>query len=113
MRHESLDFAPGFRVVFSVREAQAAVMTIPPGDGEGGPGNRHRGADQWLYVVEGEGLAILDGREQPLHPGDLLVIEHGERHEVRATGDAPLRTLNFYYPPAFDREGDAIGPGKG
>ncbi|HSR64707.1 MAG TPA: cupin domain-containing protein [Xanthomonadaceae bacterium] len=113
MRHAAMDFATGFRVAFSVREAQAAVMTIAPGDSEGGPGNRHRGADQWLYVVEGEGLAIVDGREQPLRRGDLLVVEHGEEHEVRATGDAPLRTLNFYYPPAFDREGDPVGPGKG
>ena len=112
MRHQRLDFSPGFRVAFRVREAQAAVMTIKPGDSEGGPDNRHRGADQWLYVVEGEGVAIVDGREQPLRQGDLLVVEQGEHHEVRATGDAPLRTLNFYYPPAFDREGDPVGPGK-
>ena len=112
MRHQRLDFSPGFRVTFRVGEAQAAVMTIRPGDSEGGPDNRHRGADQWLYVVEGEGVAIVDGREQPLRQGDLLVIEHGEHHEVRATGEASLRTLNFYYPPAFNREGDPMGPGK-
>ena len=113
MRHAALDFRPGFRVAWTVREAQAAVMTIAPGDREGGPDNRHRGADQWLYVVEGEGMAVVDGREQPLRQGDLVVIERGEHHEIRATGEAPLRTLNFYYPPAFDREGDPVGPGKG
>lgn len=112
MRHARLDFSPGFRVAFSVREAQAAVMTIAPGDHEGGPDNRHRGADQWLYVVEGEGVAIVDGHEQPLRPGELLVVERGEHHEIRATGDTPLRTLNFYSPPAFNREGDPVGPGK-
>lgn len=112
MRHQHLDFSPGFRVACTVREGQAAVMTIQPWDSEGGPDNRHRGADQWLYVVEGEGVAVVDGREQPLRRGDLLVVEHGEHHEIRASGDAPLRTLNFYYPPAFDREGDPVGPGK-
>jgi mannose-6-phosphate isomerase-like protein (cupin superfamily) len=112
MRHKTLDFAPGFRVAFTVREGQAAEMTIAPGDSEGGPDNRHRGADQWLFVVDGEGTAIVEGQSHPLRTGSLLVIEHGERHEVRNTGSAPLKTLNFYYPPAFDKDGDPIGPGK-
>ena len=112
MRQHQLDFAEGFRAACTVREGQAAVMTIAPGDGEGGPDNRHRGADQWLYVVEGEGTAVVEDTEVSLRAGTLLVIEHGERHEIRNDGDAPLRTLNFYYPPAFDRDGDPVGPGK-
>jgi mannose-6-phosphate isomerase-like protein (cupin superfamily) len=42
----------------------------------------------------------------------LLVIERGERHEVRNTGRTLLKTLNFYYPPAFDARGDPVGPGR-
>ena len=41
------------------------------------------------------------------------MIERGERHEVRNDGDTLLKTLNFYYLPAFNPQGDAIGPGKG
>jgi hypothetical protein len=40
------------------------------------------------------------------------VIERRERHEVRNTGRTLLRTLNFYYPPAFARDGDPKGPGR-
>ena len=112
MRHEMLGFAEGFRVAFTVRDGQAAEMTIAPGDSEGGPDNRHRGADQWLFVVDGEGTAIVEGKVQPLQAGSLLVVEHGEHHEIRNTGTRPLKTLNFYYPPAFDAEGDPVGPGK-
>ena len=112
MRHDTLDFAPGFRTAFAVRDAQAAVMVIPVGGSEGGPDNHHRGADQWLYVVDGLGVAIIDGREVSLGPADLLVIECGERHEIRNLGDVPLKTLNFYSPPAFDGEGNPVGPGK-
>ena len=83
-----------------------------PGDSEGGPDNRHRGADQWLYVVSGTGAAIVDGRRVPLKAGMLLVIEKGERHEVRNTGRTLLKTLNFYYPPAFDADGNPVGPGR-
>jgi mannose-6-phosphate isomerase-like protein (cupin superfamily) len=112
MHRKALRFGKGFRVAFEVRRAQAAEMVIPPGGSEGGPDNRHRGADQWLYVVAGTGAATVEGRRVPLKPGTLLVIEKGERHEVRNTGRTPLKTLNFYYPPAFTRDGDPKGPGR-
>ncbi|HZH42919.1 MAG TPA: cupin domain-containing protein [Lysobacter sp.] len=113
MRRRQLRFGKGFRVLWNVRRAQAAEMVLAPGDSEGGPDNRHRGADQWLYVVDGEGVAIVEGRRVLLKAGTLLTIEKGERHEVRNTGARPLKTLNFYYPPAFDAEGDPVGPGRG
>ena len=117
MRSKHLTFDEGFRVAFDVRLVQAAEMVIAPGDSEGSPQNRHRGADQWLFVVDGSGVAkVTDApgarRQVELKPGTLLVIEHGERHEVDNTGSELLKTLNFYYPPAFDADGDPMGPGK-
>jgi mannose-6-phosphate isomerase-like protein (cupin superfamily) len=117
MRTTTLRFDPGFHVAFDVRQVQAAEMVIAPGDSEGGPDNRHRGADQWLFVVGGQGVAIIhasggERQEVPLGVGTLLVIEQGERHEIRNDGDVPLQTLNFYYPPAFDGDGNPVGPGK-
>ena len=112
MHSKTLRFGKGFRVAFEVRKAQAAEMVIPPGGSEGGADNRHRGADQWLFVVSGSGVATVEGERVPLKAGTLLVIEKGERHEVRNTGRTLLKTLNFYYPPAFDTEGDPKGPGR-
>lgn len=112
MRKKSLRFGKGFRVAAEVRRAQAAEMVLAPGDCEGGRDNHHRGADQWLFVVDGTGVAIVDGRRVALKPGVLLVIERLERHEIRNTGDVPLKTLNFYYPPAFTAGGNPKGPGK-
>ena len=105
MQHKSLRFGKGFRVAFSVRRTQAAEMVLAPGESEGGADNRHRGADQWLYVVAGTGVAVVEGQRVPLKAGTLLVIERRERHEVRNTGRGLLKTLNFYYPPAFDKDG--------
>lgn len=107
MRRKQLRFGNGFRVAWTVRRAQAAEMVIPPGGCEGGPDNRQ------LFVVDGEGVAVVEGRRVRLKPGMLLTIEKGERHEVRNTGATPLRTLNFYSPPAFDADGDPVGPGRG
>lgn len=112
MQHQVLAFSEGFRVAIDGRDAQAAVMVIAPGDAEGGPRNRHRGADQWLYVVSGTGEARVEGETIALRAGSLLLIERGERHEVRATGDAPLRTVNLYTPPAYDRDGEALPAGE-
>lgn len=101
MQCRKLDFDERFRVAFRNARAGAAVMTIPPGDAEGDPQNRHQDADQWLFVVEGEGTAIVEGKRQRLEPGTLLLIERGERHEVRNDGKKPLCTLNFYAPPEY------------
>src|ERR1043165_8643620 len=106
MKKKSLRFGKGFRVGPGNRRAQAAEMVIPPGDSEGDPSNRHRGADQWLFVVEGRGRALINGRGHAIRPGTLLLIEAGDRHEIRNTGKTLLRTLNLYVPPAYDHDGN-------
>ena len=112
MRTKRLRFSKGFRVAFEVRRAQAAEMVIPPGDAEGGPDNRHRGADQWLFVVAGRGEAHIGGKTLPLGPGALVLIERGEEHEIRNTGRGNLKTLNFYVPPAYTKAGNERPAGK-
>lgn len=112
MLKKTLRFGPGYRIAGEVRKAQAAEMVLEPGESEGNTDNYHRGADQWLYVVSGTGTATIDGRKTKLKAGVLLVIEKKERHEIRNTGRTLLRTLNFYYPPAFTKDGNAKGPGK-
>jgi mannose-6-phosphate isomerase-like protein (cupin superfamily) len=41
-----------------------------------------------------------------LGEGSLVLIERGERHEIRNTGSQPLRT------PAFDDDGDPLPAGE-
>jgi mannose-6-phosphate isomerase-like protein (cupin superfamily) len=112
LRSKKLRFRRGFRVIPGNRASQAAEMVLGPGDAEGDPGNRHRGADQWLFVVSGTGRATINGRRHRLARGSLVFIERKEKHEIRNTGRAPLRTLNFYVPPAYRRSGDELARGK-
>ena len=88
-------------------------MTLAAGTNEGGPDNRHRGADQWLFVVSGQGLAIVEGKRVQLRAGSLLLIERGETHEFRNTGKELLKTLSVYVPPAYTEDGNELPPGKG
>ena len=112
MKHKKLRFGTGFKVVLENVRAQAAQMVLEPGKSEGHRGNRHDGADQWLYVVSGSGVAIVNGKRLALAPGGLLLIERGDRHEIRNDGDKNLATLNFYSPPAYRRDGSERRAGK-
>ena len=101
MKHVLVNYNSGFTVLGGNERSQAAVMALGPGESTGGPDNRHAGSDQWLYVVSGDGTAVVEGLEIELHAGSLVLIERGESHEIRNTSDAPLETINFYVPPAY------------
>jgi mannose-6-phosphate isomerase-like protein (cupin superfamily) len=113
MRHEQVSFSESFSVITGNDESQAAVMVLAPGASTGGSDNRHSGSDQWLYVVSGEGSAHIEGQAHLIRPGTLLLIERGEAHEIRNEGGEPLRTLNFYVPPAYSADGEPQPSGKG
>lgn len=108
MKHLKLRFGRGFRVVLGNRRSQIAEMVLEPGDSEGDTGNRHRLADQWLYVVSGTGTAIINDRRFALRSGVLVLIEHRDRHEIKNTGRGLLRTLNWYCPPAYTKDGNEL-----
>ncbi|HEY8266185.1 MAG TPA: cupin domain-containing protein [Steroidobacteraceae bacterium] len=112
MKIKRLNLRAGFHIAVTHRRAQAATMTLAPGASEGGPHNRHRGADQWLYVIEGSGRATLNGRKLPLEPGTILLIERGDLHEIRNTGRRLLKTLNIYIPPAYRADGEELPRAK-
>ena len=95
MKSKVLKFGKGFSVVLGNLRGRAAQMVIEPGDAERGPKNRHRGADQWLLVLSGTGVAKVKGCRLPLRAGTLLLMEHGDQHEIRNTGRQLLRTLNI------------------
>lgn len=43
-----------------------------------------------FLVLDGEGIAIVDGEERPMQKWDLLHCEPGVAHMIKATGDGPL-----------------------
>lgn len=90
-----------FRVVAGTPRSQAATMVLKPGQATGGDDNVHATSDQWLYVIAGRGRATVEGREVGLDAGHLMLIEAGERHEIRNTGEEPLVTVNVYAPPEY------------
>ena len=101
MKKTDVTFDRFFGVVLETDRAQAAAMTLGPGQTTGDAENVHASSDQWLFVLAGQGEATVAGERVALTKHSLLVIEAGEPHEIRNTGDAPLETLNFYTPPEY------------
>ena len=82
MKHGKLKGDEHFCVLLGNWRSQAAEMILAPGKSEGGSDNRHRGSDQWLYVVSGTGRAIVKRKHYPLKARALILIEQGETHEI-------------------------------
>ena len=58
----------------------------------------HSGMDKMYYVVEGEGMFLLEGRELPMAAGDLLVAPEGVPHGVRNSSGKRLLLLAVLAP---------------
>ena len=101
MKRTTLASEDWFDVRLTTDDAQAAVMTLDPGESTGGPDNSHAESDQWIYVVSGVGTAVVDGEEVSLDAGDLVLVESGETHELTAADGESLETLSFYVPPLY------------
>lgn len=112
MKSKNLHLRKGFRMAIGNGRSQAAEMVLAVGEKEGGANNRHRGSDQWMYVVQGTGVATINGKRRHLAPRSLVLIEHGDAHEIRNTGRTLLRTLNVYVPPAYTEQGNELPRGR-
>ncbi len=87
-----------FREVLSTGpHAQVVVMSIPPAGDIGE--EVHDDVDQVLVFVEGEGVAVLDGRRTPVSPGRLVHVPAGLRHNFVNEGPTDLKLYTVYAPP--------------
>ena len=67
------------------------------------PGQEHRlhahaGMDKVYHVLAGSGVFLLEGREEPMTAGTLLIAPEGVPHGVRNTGSERLLVLAILAP---------------
>ena len=99
MKRKQLKLRSNFQVVLGNQRSQATEMVLAPGKTEGGAGNRHRGADQWLLVMAGTGRAKVNRRSYPLKAGTLML-------SFDPTGKTPV-LRNTVLDSATERPGSA------
>jgi quercetin dioxygenase-like cupin family protein len=67
------------------------------------PGQEHRlhahsGMDKVYHVLAGRGVFLLEGREEPMEAGTMLIAPEGVRHGIRNTGTERLLVLAILAP---------------
>ena len=58
----------------------------------------HEGMDKVYYILEGQGVFLLENKVVPMEPGVLLVAPEGAPHGIRNTGTARLLVLAVLAP---------------
>ena len=89
---------PDFRqVLYTGENVQLVVMTLTPGEDIGA--ETHPDVDQFFRVEEGAGEVTINGETTPIKIGTGIVIPAGSKHNIKNTGEEPLRVYTLYAPP--------------
>jgi quercetin dioxygenase-like cupin family protein len=86
----------GKSTLYASARLLAGVNAFEPGQAHAL--HAHEGMDKLYYVLEGQGVFLLEGLELPMQTGDLLVAPDGVPHGVRCTGPGRLALLAVLAP---------------
>lgn len=85
------------RVLYTGKRLQLVVMSLLPGEEIGE--EVHEDGDQFFRFETGKGEVLIDGIWSPVGPHFGVVVPGGARHNVRNTGQEPLKFYTIYGPP--------------
>lgn len=68
---------------------KALLGTLAPGSSIGM--HTHTGSCEYLYILSGEAVALCDGKEEVLHPGDAHCCPEGCAHSLMNRGKEDVR----------------------
>jgi mannose-6-phosphate isomerase-like protein (cupin superfamily) len=85
------------RVLYTGHNLQLVLMRLPPGCDIGS--EVHQDRDQFFRFEEGSGKVDIDDNSYDVGDGTGIVVPAGARHNVRNTGDGPLKLYTLYAPP--------------
>ena len=85
------------RVLYTGHNLQLVLMTLQPGEEIGE--EVHEDRDQFFRIEEGSGVVDIDGVENKVEDDFAVIVPAGARHNVRNTGDKPLKLYTIYGPP--------------
>ena len=97
IEQQTLDNQDFRRVVYTGGHLQLVLMTLQPGDEIGE--EVHQDRDQFFRIEEGSGAIDIAGVANKVEGDFAVIVPAGARHNVRNTGDGPLRLYTIYGPP--------------
>ncbi|KAI4931175.1 hypothetical protein J4E85_003764 [Alternaria conjuncta] len=75
--------------------SQIVAMEVPV---NGEIGDEVHLVDQILLFTSGKGLATVNGKDQEVKAGDVVVVPAGTQHQFVTKGDQPLELITVYAP---------------
>ncbi len=85
------------KVIYTGQNSQLVLMSIPPAEEIGE--ETHHDTDQLLFLVEGEGEAIIDDQPSKFTKHEVVFVPAGTKHNFKNTGDEDLKLYTVYSPP--------------
>lgn len=86
------------KVLHTGTHSQLVAMSLPARSDIGE--EIHSDTDQIIFIVEGEGQALLNGEIRAVGEHDVFFVPAGARHNVMNTSDTDLKLFTVYAPPA-------------
>jgi mannose-6-phosphate isomerase-like protein (cupin superfamily) len=84
------------QVIFTAPHCQLVLMSIKVG-GEIGV-ETHTANDQFFRFEQGEGKAVIAGKEYEIKNGTAILVPSGTEHNIINTGSVPLKLYTVYSP---------------
>ena len=85
------------RVMYTGKNLQLVLMSLEPGEDIGE--EVHLDRDQFFRIEEGKGEVWIDDRRAKIEGDFAIVVPAGARHNIRNTGDRPMKLYTVYGPP--------------
>ena len=87
--HVASKLIPGKRI------AAGGLSFHAPGGRTHPEGEHYHDHHEVFCIVQGKGRVWVDGREEPIRAGDVIVVEPGEEHYIYADSEQP--TINCWF----------------
>lgn len=91
------------KVLYTGAHSQLVLMSLKPQEEIGL--ETHPDNDQFFRFEEGEGRVVIDGNEQTVKDGDVIIIPAGAAHNVTNLSATDALKMYTIYSPAHHRDG--------
>ncbi|MEO5706129.1 MAG: cupin domain-containing protein [Alteraurantiacibacter sp.] len=85
------------QVLYTGHNLQLVLMCLQPGEEIGA--EVHDDRDQFFRFEAGTGEVMVDDTVYAVKADDAVIVPQGARHNVRCTGEEPLKMYTIYGPP--------------
>lgn len=89
-------------VLHTTSHSQVVIMSLLPGEDIGM--EVHQTSDQILYIVSGEGEAIINGEKKLIAKHSIIYVPAGANHDIINESKEPMKLFTIYA-PAIHKDG--------